>query len=131
MQREVWAGFRAQPEVVQLPGASDRRESRPGKRPMDQSLTLSPFQCSGLFPVPPSGSEDKGAWVTQATEASHSAHRASTEQWTVDPERGDEWRVSVDNISNYFVKHLAQVANISIIVLVGIVLRVLNKEKYQ
>lgn len=23
---EVWAGFRAQPEVVQLPGASDRGE---------------------------------------------------------------------------------------------------------
>ena len=94
---------------------------------MDQSLTFSPFQCSGLFPVPPAGSEDKGSWVTQATEASHSAHRASTEQRTVDPERGDEWRVSVDDISNYFVKHLAQAANISIIVLVGIVHRVLNK----
>lgn len=98
---------------------------------MDQSLTLSPFQCSGLFPVPPTDSEDKGNWVTQATEASHPAHRASTEQWTADPERGDEWRVSADNISNYFVKPLAQAANISIIVLAGIVLRVLNKEKYQ
>lgn len=52
------------------------------------------------------------------------------EQWTVDPERAMN-EVPVDNISNYFVKHLAQAANISIISLVGIVLRVLNKEKYQ
>ena len=131
MQGAVWTGFRAQPEVVRLPGASDRGESRPGKQPVDQSLTLSPFPCSGLFPVPPAGSEDKEAWVTQATEASLSVHGASMEQWTVDPERGDEWRVSVDNISNYFVKHLAQAADISIISLVGIVFRVLNKEKYQ
>lgn len=71
---------------LELGTAESCYQSSPKKEPMEQTPNLSPLLPSSLFPVPPIGSEDKGAWVIRAIEVSLPGHRASTEEWTAYPE---------------------------------------------